>query len=74
MTMNVYISNQLLCFLFSLWNSSVEYGAMALQGTMIRANEAHAAFDDAIRLHWFDASLVEAGLVCSIYIRCLPPH
>ena len=44
-------------------SSALEDGTMGLQGAMILANEAHAAFDDAIRLHWFNASLVEAGLV-----------
>ncbi|KIM45747.1 hypothetical protein M413DRAFT_17514 [Hebeloma cylindrosporum] len=48
-------------------SSSLEDGAMGLQGAMILANEAHAAFDDAIRLHWFDASLAEAGLILALF-------
>jgi hypothetical protein len=55
-------------------SSALEDGAMGLQGAMILANEAHAAFNDAIRLHWFNASLAEAGLVSSTPIRRLFHH
>ena len=55
-------------------SSALEDGAMGLQGAMILANEAHAAFDDAIRLHWFNASLAEAGLVSLTPIRRLLHH
>jgi len=55
-------------------SSALEDGTMGLQGAMILANEAHAAFDDAIRLHWFDASLAEAGLVRPIFLWRLFRH
>jgi len=52
-------------------SSALEGGTLGLQGAMILANEAHAAFDDAIRLQSFDPTLAEAGLVCSIPHRGL---
>ena len=41
----------------------MEGSSLGLQQVMILGNDAHAAFRDAVRLQWIDATLAEAALV-----------
>jgi len=44
-------------------SSKLEGGSVGLSHALDLVNQAHAAYKDAIELHWLDVTLVEAALV-----------
>jgi hypothetical protein len=49
----------------------MEGSSLGLQQAMILGSDAHAAFRDAVRLQWIDATLAEAALVIrAVYYDC----
>lgn len=53
-------------------SSSMEDGVIGLQHAMMLAQDAHTAFEDALRSNWVDPVLAEAALV-SVPGTATPP-
>ncbi|KAF8965647.1 hypothetical protein BDZ97DRAFT_1811637 [Flammula alnicola] len=52
----------------------IQPGPIGLQQAMMLANDAHAAFEDALRFQWLDATLAEAALILSLFESSAYPN
>ncbi|PPQ92783.1 hypothetical protein CVT25_003831 [Psilocybe cyanescens] len=55
-------------------SSSIEDGPSGMRNAMLYANDAHAAYEEAVRGPWVDAKLAEAALILALFESSAYPH